>query len=102
MVKAFTLIGGVDENSVGQYAGDIFAIAAAKPGTPYAAADSMWRVEAIKHVGKYRFNALTNGDQLAARKVLSKMATDSTLSGPVKAAATAAHELTEEKYHAFG
>jgi hypothetical protein len=102
VVKAITLITGVDENAVGQYAGDFFAIAAAKPGTTYAAADPMWRIEAIKHVGKYRFNAMTTGDQLAARKVLSNMVKDTSLSPPIKEAATAAHDLTEEKYHAFG
>ncbi|HWE02588.1 MAG TPA: hypothetical protein VG326_09285 [Tepidisphaeraceae bacterium] len=102
LIAAVQLIEGVEESKVGQYAGDIFAIAAAKPGAAYGSADPMWRVEAIKHVGKYRFNAQTNGDQLAARKVLSKMVEDPTLSPPVKAAATAAHDLTIEKYHAFG
>jgi hypothetical protein len=31
-----------------------------------------------------------------------KLIEDKSLSAPVKAAATAAHELTLEKYHAFG
>ncbi len=91
---AFKIIGGVDEGFSGPYAGDIFAIANNE------AADRMWRVEAIKHIGRYRFNSATMGDQLTSRKVVTKLLDDP--NPVIKAAANAAHDLTVEKYHTFG
>ena len=92
-IAAYKIVGGIDENFAGPYAGDIFAIAQSP------SADRMWRVEAIKHLGHYRFNAQNRGDQLGARKVLPKLASDATADPIVRAAAVAARDLTVEEHH---
>jgi len=94
MNDAFKIIGGVDENYCGRYAGDIYAIAVNDK------ADPMFRVECIKHIGRYRYNSNSIGDQMAANRTLIKLLDDA--KATVKAAATAAHDLTIEKFHTFG
>jgi hypothetical protein len=96
LTEAFQIVGTIDENYGGKYAGDIFQIARS------ATADPMFRVEAIKHIGHYRFNAQTMGDQMGARKVLRKLVDDANLPANVKAAANAAHDLTIEKHRMVG
>src|SRR5262249_15836739 len=65
MVEAFKIIGAIDEGYAGRYAGDVFKIAR----NPEA--DPMFRVEALKHIGHYRYNANSAGDQLQVRKTLT-------------------------------
>lgn len=100
LIDAWKIIGGIDENTLGQYAGDIFAMA--KKDGAYANVDPMFRTEAVLHVGRYRFNSASTGDQLAARKTLTNMAEETDLPPNVKAAATAAHALTLSDFHKFG
>jgi hypothetical protein len=84
------------QRPMSEYAGDIFKIAQSSE------ADPMFRVEALLHMGRYQYNCLTRGDQIYARKLLKKMADDSSLPGPVKAAATMARDLTEEDFYKLG
>ena len=83
---------------VGQYVGDVFEIAESKE------ADPMFRVEAILHIGCYKFNVYKEnegsyGDQVGARRLLRIMSADTTLPPSVKAAAEAAKNLALEDYH---
>ncbi|HET6250706.1 MAG TPA: hypothetical protein VFE47_23660 [Tepidisphaeraceae bacterium] len=96
MIEAFKLVGAIDENYAGVYAGDIYKIALSPT------ADKMFRAEALKHIGNYRFNSMTRGDQLAAKKVLKDMVEDNDIPANVKAAANAAHELTIQKHNMIG
>ncbi|MDB5173132.1 MAG: hypothetical protein JWN51_1905 [Phycisphaerales bacterium] len=96
LTEAFKIIGAIDEGYAGPYAGDIFAIA----GNPKA--DPMWRVEAFKHIGHYKYNARSKGDQLTAKKVLATAGMDPSLDPSVKTAALAAHDLTPEKHNMVG
>ena len=96
LYQAAQIIMTTDENFGGRYAGDVFAIAGS------STADPVFRVEALKHIGNYRFNASTRGDQLAARKALTKILEDSSVNPAVKAAATAAHDLTLQKHNTYG
>ena len=96
LTDAYKIIGSPIEEYAGPYAGDIFAIA----GNPQA--DRMWRVEAYKHIGHYKYNSKTKGDQLAAKKTLATVALDPPSDLAVKAAALAAHDLTIEKHNMVG
>jgi hypothetical protein len=96
LIEAYKIIGAIDEGFAGAYAGDIFAVA----GNPQA--DRMWRVEAYKHIGHYKYNSRSKGDQLTAKKTLALSALDPSLDPAVKAAAIAAHDLTLEKHNMVG
>jgi hypothetical protein len=56
----------------------------------------MFRVEAILKIGRYRFDAARKGDQLAAPRVLRRLADDP--DPVIQAAANAALALTLEQY----
>jgi hypothetical protein len=93
-IDCYKIVGGVDENFVGAYTGDIFQIARSD------AADPMWRVEAIKHLGHYQYNAISQMDEKQARRVLQKMAADPKLDSRIHAAAVAASNLSVEQHRA--
>lgn len=96
--EAWKIIGGVDESYAGPYAGDIYVVAL------NSNADPMFRVEALKHIGHYRYNVRADkkGDQLRVRKVLGKMSDDASLPPSVKEAVKAAKNLTLEKHNMVG
>jgi hypothetical protein len=71
-----------------QNAGDFYEIAADRSN------DRVWRVEAIRRIGRLQFDAENKADQLKAPKVLTKMASDLTDDPMVRAAATAAMNMT--------
>jgi hypothetical protein len=96
LTKAFEYIGAVDETYAGPYAGDVFKVAT------NPSADPMFRVEALKHVGHYRYNAKTMGDQRLVRKVLGKLANEPNLPASVKEAVKAAQDLTIEQHNMVG
>lgn len=102
VLEAIKIVDGIDENIVGQYAGDITAIAVAPKGTPYGNADHMFRVEALKHVGHYRYNSISIGDQRGAMRSIQKVLDQGDADPTVKAAANAARDLTLAKHNAFG
>jgi hypothetical protein len=93
-IDCYKLVGGIDENFVGQYTGDIFQIAASD------SADPMWRVEAIKHLGHYQYNAITQMDEKQARRVLKRLSANQKLDPRVHTAALAAANLTVEQHRA--
>ena len=95
-IDCYKLVGGIDENFVGQYTGDIFQIAAS------GSADPMWRVEAIKHLGHYQYNAITKMDQKQSTRVLQRLSADSKLDPRVHTAAVAAANLTVQQHRATG
>jgi hypothetical protein len=96
LIEAYKIIGAIDEVYAGKYAGDIFSIA------KNSQADPMFRVEAFKHIGHYKYNARSKGDQLAAKKILTASAMDPALDPIVKTAAVAAHDLTPEQHNMVG
>ena len=93
ITEAFKIIGSIDEGYAGKYAGDILAIASGDKKGLYSAADPMFRVEALKHVGHYIYNSRSKGDQLASHKILARMIDDASLPPNVRTAANAAHDL---------
>lgn len=85
------IISAIDQKLVQKHAGDIFLLA--RDGK-----DSMWRVEAMLKLGRYRFNAGRASDQRAALRVLTRYA-DHDSDPVVRLAAQAARDLTLEQYH---
>ena len=67
--KVASPLGNPIESYASKYAGDIFSVARSDN------ADRVWRVEAILHLGRYRWNVASDkrGDQLAAPKELAKL-----------------------------
>ncbi|HEX4796144.1 MAG TPA: hypothetical protein VH370_20310 [Humisphaera sp.] len=92
LIDCYKIIGGIDETYYGRYSGDIFKIATSPT------ADPMWRVEALKHIGHYQYSSVSKVDQIYAKRLLQKMAADSTLDPIVKTAAVAARDLSLEEH----
>jgi hypothetical protein len=95
------LVNDPSNNFGAKYAGDVFAIA--KDPT----ADRVWRVEAILHMGHYKYNVAPGhaGDQFWAGKELAALAasTDPKNTDPViHTAVLAAENLTLEQHHNTG
>jgi len=78
-----------DPAAIAANAGDIFVFAT-------SARERMFRVEAILKLGRYRFDAARNADQMAVPRYLRKLANDP--DPAVRVAATAARDLTLEQY----
>jgi hypothetical protein len=76
------------EQTVEDHAGDFFAIAA-NPN-----ADRIWRVEAIRRIGRLIFFATNKADQTRAPKFLAKLAADPTQDKVIQAAAARAAAIT--------
>lgn len=91
-INCYKIVGAIDENYAGAYTGDVFAIAQSP------SADPMWRVEAIKHLGHYQYNAITRTDEIWARRILQKLSADPNQDPRVHAAAVAARDLTVEQH----
>ena len=83
------VIGGQDSATIGQYAGDMFQLAADPK------ADKLWRIEAMKKVGRLQFNAENKADQLKVPRFLDQVGADIKEDPAVKVAATAARNMTE-------
>ena len=78
-----------DPAAIAANAGDIFVFAT-------SARERMFRVESILKLGRYRFDAARNADQMAVPRYSRKLANDP--DPAVRAAATAARDLTLEQY----
>jgi len=78
-----------DQQSIATYAGDIFVFAA-------QSRERMFRVEAILKLGRYRFDAARNADQVAVPRYLRKLLEDP--DPAIRTAASAARDLTLEQY----
>jgi hypothetical protein len=99
--KVASPIGNPVESYGSKYAGDIFSVA------KNPAVDHVWRVEAILHLGHYRWNVADDrkGDQLWASKELDKL--DKSIDPKnqdigTKTAVQAAKALTEEQQRMTG
>jgi hypothetical protein len=82
------VISGQSQADIGAHAGDMFQLAA----DPQA--DRVWRVEAIRKIGRLQFNAENRADQVKAPKFLKKLAADASLDPVIRAAATKARDMT--------
>jgi hypothetical protein len=76
------------QSMIGKYAGDMFALAQ-DPTT-----DRVWRVEAIRKLGRLQFNAESIADQKKAPKVLRKLADDTSNDLVIRTAAAKARDMT--------
>jgi hypothetical protein len=73
---------------IGIHAGDMYQLA----GDPQI--DLVWRVEAIRRIGRLRFNAENSADQLKAPKFLAALADDASQDAVIRAAAIKARDMT--------
>lgn len=96
LVEAQKIIGSTEESYAAPYAGDIFEIAQSDQ------ADPMFRVEAIKHIGNYRYNCKSYGDQKKADRVLAKLDQQANLPLGVKEAVKRAIALTKDEHNKIG
>ena len=87
---ASPLANPVEQTYGGQYTGDVYAVAQSP------AADRVWRVEAILHIGRYRYNVADGhrGDQLAAEPHLRHLDSTVGVDAVLHAAIRAAQNLT--------
>jgi hypothetical protein len=69
LLPIWQVISSIDQDVINQTAGDVAVIA-------LNSQERMWRVEAALKLGRYRFNAGTLGDQLAAARILRRLETD--------------------------
>ena len=76
------------QQSIGAHAGDMYQLAS---DPQY---DRVWRVEALRKIGRLRFNAENSADQLKAPKFLAAMADDSSQDPVIRAAAAKARDMT--------
>jgi hypothetical protein len=86
------IVTSVDPGVLGRHVGDVFVVADSSK-------ERMWRVEAIRQLGKIRFAAMRDkrkGDQLGAMRAVRKYAQDP--DPAIAAAGKAASELTERDF----
>jgi hypothetical protein len=76
------------QSMIGRYSGDMFVLAQ-DPNV-----DRVWRVEAIRKIGRLRFNAENSADQRKAPKVLSKLADDKSQDLIIRTAAAKSRDMT--------
>ena len=91
VVKLMSIFNPSDPKVITNNGGDVFNLA-------MNSQERMWRVEAIMMLGHYRYNAVNPGDQIAANKVLEKLAGDSSLDPAVQVAVKAAQDLTSVQH----
>jgi hypothetical protein len=92
-VKLQRVLSSIAANDIARHAGDYFALARRSPET-------MWRTEAALSLGRLRFNSARVGDQRGATRELKLLQADP--NAAVRTAATAASELTIERYRMLG
>ena len=88
-LKLYGIINTTDSATLARHGGDVFALARSSP-------DPLWRTTAILAVGRMKYNTPNRGDQLAAPRELQSWTNDN--DPAVRAAATAASNLTIEQY----
>ena len=82
------VITAIGQQNIIDHAGDYYQMAAD------ATIDPVWRVEAIRRIGRLHFNAENKADQLKSHKVLGLMSSDPSQPPLIRAAATAALNMT--------
>jgi hypothetical protein len=85
----YQVLVSADQQAIADNAGDIFAFAT-------QSGERMFRVEAILKLGRYRFDAARNADQVAVPRYLRKLLEDP--DPVIRMAASAAQGLTLEQY----
>ena len=85
-----TVLSSIDQATVEQYAGDVFWLARNSK-------ERMWRVEAIRTMGRLKYNAGRPGDNRGAERVASEIASADT-DPVIKTVAKQASELTMDQY----
>ncbi len=85
----YDVLASADPQKIAANAGDVFRFAT-------KARERMFRVEAILKLGRYRYDAARQADQLAAPRFLRRLSRDS--DPVIRAAANAAANLTVEQY----
>jgi hypothetical protein len=88
----FQVISSEGQQDIGEHAGDMFQLAVD------ADAERVWRVEAIRKIGRLQRNAEKQADQSKAPKFLDKLAADTTQDSVIRAAATKARNMTAYDY----
>ncbi len=91
VTRLWEIVSGIGAADTAKYGGDIFDIAGRSP-------ERMWRVEAILKLGRLKYTAATRGDLYGARKVVAKMAADTSADPAIHAAADTANSLTVEQF----
>jgi hypothetical protein len=97
-IPLWTVIGSIDQDVIARTAGDIFYIAK-------NSRERLWRIEATLKLGRYKYNAGTNGrrgNQQWAKLTVKRMAQDTTLDPALRAAAQAANDLTFPQFNMIG
>jgi hypothetical protein len=89
VLPIYEALSSADQQRIAANAGDVFRFAT-------KARERMFRVEAILKLGRYRFDAARQADQLAAPRFLRRLSDDS--DPVIRAAASAAGKLTIEEY----
>ena len=89
VLPIYEVLASADQQRIAANAGDVFHFAT-------KARERMFRVEAILKVGRYRFDAARQADQIAAPRFLRRLSDDP--DPAVRAAAGAAAGLTVEEY----
>jgi hypothetical protein len=88
----WAVLGTIDAPTMSAHAGDIIALVHDR------GVDHLWRVEATLQLGKLKFGGGRRADQLAAQRILTGMANDSTDDPAVRCAAAAGRDLAVEQY----
>ncbi len=88
VVAPWKILSVQDDARIGRYAGDFFRLA------DDGAADEMWRVEAIRRLGRLQLNAATHADNVAAKVYLRNAAADASLDPALHQAAVSARDIT--------
>jgi hypothetical protein len=92
IAPVWAVVGSIDAPTMAAHAGDIILLARDRT------ADHLWRVEATFQLGKMKYGAGRRADQLAAQRILTEMANDSTEDSAVRCAAAAGRDLAIEQY----
>ena len=88
----WSVISSIDQSTMATHAGDMFQIATDKNQ------EITWRVEAILHLGRLKYDASRRADEVAAQLLLDQMSEDQSEAAPIRTAATLARDLTIEQY----
>jgi hypothetical protein len=88
----YQIISGEGQQDIGEHAGDMFELAGDED------VDRVWRVEAIRKIGRLQRNAEKQADQTKAPKFLDKLAADTKQDPVIRATAIKARNITAYDY----
>ena len=85
---AWKILSGQGDATIARYAGDFLQLA--KDPT----ADAVWRVEAVRRLGRLQLNAAKHADNVAAKRYLEQLAGDPSAGPVLHQAAVSARDIT--------